>query len=66
METFFCDTGCGDKLEVYVCEKEEGNTTQIGFVMTDFNKSKVSVVMDEYDIKRLMEYLRSIHETNQS
>ncbi len=60
METYFCDTGCHDKLDVYLCEEEKGFERQVGFVMIDSNNCKISVVMDSKDVERLNHQLTDL------
>ena len=61
MERYFCDTGCQDKLDVYLCDEERGYTRQVGFVMLDRDgHSKISVIMDRKDVARLQKQLTDL------
>lgn len=61
MERYFCDTGCQDKLDVYLCEEERGYTRQVGFVMLGHDgRSKISVIMDREDVARLQKQLTDL------
>ena len=63
MERYFCDTGCQDKLDVYLCEEDKGYARQVGFVMSDSNNCKISVVMDRNDVERLQRQLTGLLES---